>query len=230
MVRREVPMSIRRTIAEANLDDLNVSGFCAQHGISRWLFYDVRKRFKAEGEAGLAPRSRAPKVVANRVHDDTRDLIIEFRKKLEDRGLDAGPATIAFHLAADLGAPAPSESTIWRVLKERGFITPEPRKAPKHAYRSFSAERANECWQIDSTIWALSDGTSIDIIDVLDDCTRVAIASVAVASCTAVATWEALCLGAAQWGWPARLLSDNASAFRGGPEGGGGIEPNLLAL
>ena len=224
-------MSVRRTIADVDLEGLNVTQFCRQHGISTWFFYETRRRFTAEGEAGLEPRSRAPKRVANRLDDDTRDLIVRVRKELEDKALDAGPATVQFHLAALMGTEAvPSEATIWRVLSARGFIAAQPHKAPRHAHRSFTADRANECWQLDSTQWALVDGTPVVIINVLDDCTRVAVRSKAASTCTAALTWDALCEGAALWGWPARTLSDNAKAFRGGPGGGGGIEPNLAAL
>ena len=84
--------------------------------------------------------------------------------------------------------------------EHRGFINPQPRKAPKHAYRRFVAERANECWQIDATKWWLADGTMIEIINVIDDCTRVLIASVAVSTCTTANSWETLCLGAQTMG------------------------------
>ncbi len=151
-------MSIRRTIAEADLSTLNVAAFCRVHGISRDRFYEIRKRFDAEGDAGLEPRSRAPRVVANRTLSDVEDVIVRLRKELIELGVDAGAATIAFHLPAELGDGVllPSESTIWRVLTRRGFIVADPSKAPKRPARSFSANRANECWQIDDTEWFLA--------------------------------------------------------------------------
>ena len=144
-------MGVRRLIVEVELDGLNVTRFCREHGISTWFFYQLRKRYAAEGEAGLAPRSRAPKTVANRTPDWVEDLVVDLRKELDDGGLDAGPATIRFHLASRLGSgvSVPSEATIWRILTRRGFITPQPNKAPHHAYRTFAAAWANECWQLD---------------------------------------------------------------------------------
>ena len=224
-------MSIRRTIVEVDVEGLNVREFCAQHGISTWLFYDLRRRYHAEGDVALEPRSRAPKTVANRTSIEWQERIVVLRKQLVDAGLDAGPATIWFHLRTRHGDPVPSESAIYRTLRDRGFITPQPAKAPKHSYRSFTAERANECWQIDSTKWPLADGTIAEIINVIDDCTRVAVASVAVASCTTAEAWDAICAAAAKWGWPQRVLSDNGAAFKGRPDtGGGGLEPPLAAL
>jgi transposase InsO family protein len=156
------------------------------------------------------------------------DRIVLLRKELADAGLDNGPATIRFHLQR-AGGPVPSESTIWRVLRDRGFVTAQPRKAPKRAYHRFVAERANECWQIDATKWGLVDGSSVEIINVIDDCTRVLIASVAVKTCTTANSWDALAQGAQRWGWPERVLSDNGKAFRGN-DGRGGVVPALSAL
>ena len=96
-------MSVRRLIVDVDLDGLNVTEFCGQHGVSRWFFYELRKRYAAEGEAGLEPRSRAAKTVANRTPDWIEDLIVEKRKKL-DPEWDAGAATIWSHLHDELSA------------------------------------------------------------------------------------------------------------------------------
>lgn len=218
MSAKEIPVSVRRLIVSVDLEGLNVSEFCRQHGISRWSFYDLRRRVAAEGKDGLEPRSRAPKTVWNRVRVEVEEAIITERKRLETAGLDAGAASIAFYLPTVLepGLTVPSEATIWRVLTRRGFIVPQPHKAPKHAYRSFAAERANECWQIDDTQWWLADGTEAKIINVLDDCSRVLVRSKAEYRCTAETALETFTEGAQQWGWPERLLSDNAKAFRFG--------------
>lgn len=209
-------MSVRRLVVEVDLDGLNVSEFCREHGISRAFFYDLRKRFAREGEAALEPKSRAPHRVANRTECRVEDLIVELRKELGDLGLDAGPGTIHWHLSSRLpeGSEVPSESTIWRVLKRRGFVVPQPKKAPKHAYRRFSAQRANECWQIDDTGWELADDTSVKIINILDDCTRVLTRTKAVVSCTGEAVLEAFGEAGERWGLCAWVLADNARVHR----------------
>lgn len=221
-------MSVKRAIVEVDVSTLNVAEFCRVHGISTWSFYALRRRYAIEGDDALVPKSRAPKQVANKTGDDLRDRIVLLRKELADDGLDNGPATIRVHLER-LDGWAPSEATIWRVLRERGFITPEPRKRPKHAHHRFSADRANECWQIDATKWWLADDTMIEIINVIDDCTRVLIASIAVATCTTANAWATICHGANRWGWPERVLSDNGTPFRG-KNGNGGMLPALTAL
>ncbi len=209
-------MSVRRLIVEVDLDGLNVTEFCREHGISTWFFYQLRKRFTVEGETGLEPRSRAAKRVANRTSGLVEELVVRLRKELDEAGLDAGPATIRFHLDGCLptGEVAPSESTIWRILTRRGFIVPEPKKAPKHAYRRFAAERANECWQLDDIEWQLVDGSELKVITLIDDCTRFCPGLKAVLSANGEAAFDALVTAAAKWGWPERFLSDNAKAYK----------------
>jgi transposase len=207
-------MSLRRLIVEVELEGLNVRRFCAEHGISTWFFYALRRRFAAGGLDAIEVRSRAPRRVANRTAGDVEDAIVAKRKELLEAGLDAGPATIRFHLETATTV-VPSESTIWRVLHRRGFIVPDPSKAPKRPARSFAAERANECWQTDDTSWVLADGTPVKVINVVDDCTRVAVATRAVAGATAATIFETFTVGAAEWGWPERVLCDNARAHHG---------------
>jgi transposase InsO family protein len=205
-------MALRRTIVGLDTDGLNVTEFCRLHGVSTWFFWDLRRRYRAEGAAALEPKSRAPHVVANRTSAQVEETIVAKRKELEEAGLDAGPETIAFHLR-HLGS-VPSPSTIWRLLKSRGFIEPQPARAPKGAHRSFTAERANDCWQLDDTAWELADGTTVKILNVVDDHSRLLVASVALASCTGEAALVTLAEAAGTLGWPARFLSDNAKAFR----------------
>ncbi len=206
-------MSVRRMIVEVDTDGLNVAEFCRQHGISRWFFYELRRRFVVAGEAGLVPQSRAPKRVANRTPDRVEDLIVEVRKQLIEDGLDAGAHTIRFHLRSRV-EPVPSESTIWRVLTRRGFVTPHPERVPKNSYRRFEADRVNECWQIDDTGWVLADGTEVKIINLLDDRSRTAVGSKAVPACTGDAAYQAFREAADEWGLPAWILADNAPAFK----------------
>jgi transposase InsO family protein len=205
-------MSLRRLIVEVELEGLNVSAFCAQHQVSRWFFYDLRRRYAREGAVVLEPRSRAPRRVANRVSVEMEDRIVQTRKQLLDVGDYAGPVTV-YDALVDAGVTGvPSPSTIWRVLCRRGFVVPEPAKRPKAAVRRFVAARANECWQFDDTTWFLTDGTEVKVINIIDDCTRVLIGSQAVEHCTAPAVFAALMDGAGTWGLPERVLCDNAKA------------------
>lgn len=210
-------MSLRRAIVESDPATFNVAEFCRDHGVSTWFFWDLRRRHRVEGDAVLEPKSRAAHVVANKTPVDIEDAIVSERKRLDDAGLDCGPATIRFHLLADgevSGERVPSESTIWRILKARGFIVDDPSKRPKRSHRSFTAERANECWQLDDTTWWLADDTEVKILNAVDDHSRLLVTSTAMVTCTGAGALTALGDAAAVVGWPERILSDNATAFR----------------
>ena len=206
-------MSVRRLIVEVEVEGLNVREFCRQHGVSTWFFYDLRRRFAADGETALEPKSRAPKRVWNKTPAAVEDLVVATRKRLRDAGVDYGPDEVTAELAGVAPRP-PSPATVYRILKARGFITPEPRKAPKSAHRRFTAARANESWQLDDTTWQLADGTEVKILNVIDDHSRLLVASTAVAACTGARALAVVAEAAAALGWPARFQSDNASSFR----------------
>ncbi len=95
-------------------------------------------------------------------------------------GYDAGAATIAEHLTRDPAVTkVPAVATIWRVLSRRGFITPQPHKRHRSAWKRFCADQPNELWQADVTHWHLADGTTAEILNLLDDHSRLVLASLA---------------------------------------------------
>jgi transposase InsO family protein len=209
-------MDVRLLAAiSGEIDGLNVAGLCRERGVSRKTFYKWRARFAAEGLAGLEARSRRPHRSPERTSDRTEDRIVELRKYLLDHGLDAGPATIRYHLRARGVSPLPAEATIWRVLVRRGFVVPQPQKRPKTTYRRFEAAQPNECWQIDATSWRLFGGETVEIFNIVDDHSRLAVATYAVHRATTEEAWRAFSEAAGRWGLPLRCLSDNGLAFSG---------------
>ncbi len=206
-------MSLRLAVAQMDVTEVNVAAFCRDHSISRDRFYTIRRRYGAEGEAGLVPRSRAPNTVANRTSLEVEDLIVTLRKQLDDDGLDAGAETIKWHLD-EAGVDAPTASTIWRILARRGFIVPEPKKAPNKKWRRFVAGFVNEMWQTDATHITLGDGTEVDIVNILDDHSRTCTGSRAVdGSTTGPDVWDIFVEAVATYGIPAVVLSDNGAPF-----------------
>jgi transposase-like protein len=217
MGREAIPMDLRLMAAATGpLSGVNVSALCREHGISTKTFYKWRARYAADGLAGLEPRSRRPHRSPRRVSAEVEEAIVALRKELSDAGLDAGAATLRWHLARRRVAyPPASEATIWRVLVRRGFVVPQPEKRPKSSLCRFEAAFPNECWQIDATEWALADLTVVQIFNVLDDHSRLAVASRAVPSATTEAAWAAFSRGCHHWGVPWRCLSDNGLCFSG---------------
>lgn len=198
-----------------SLDGVNVAGLCVSLGISRQSFYKWRARYRAEGLDGLGERSRRPRSSPRRLSSMVEDAIVELRKRLTDDGLDAGPASIRWLLAQGGRQRPPSEATIWRVLVRRGFVVPQPSKRPKSALRRFEADWPNERWQLDHTDWALADGTGVQILNLIDDHSRLCVASVAAPTITSGVLWQAFWAGGQAYGLPSSCLSDNGLVFSG---------------
>ena len=147
---------------------LRVTALCRELEISRQTLYKYRRRFEAEGPAGLVERSRRPLSSPRQVSVETEDAIVRLRKELRP---ECGAQTIAYQLER-AGQVVPSVATIHRVLVRRGLVTPQPQKRPKLAWQRFEWPRPNEAWQIDATCWALADGQTVWIMDLLDDINR----------------------------------------------------------
>src|SRR5271170_1012280 len=111
------------------------------HGISKTWIYELIRRYRAGGYEALEPRSRRPRSCKHETPPAIVEAIIELRGRLCEEGHDCGAQTIAYHLAQQLdGAPAPSLSTIWRILKREGLIAPQPQKRPRCSLIRFEAE------------------------------------------------------------------------------------------
>ena len=151
--------------------EISVTAAAAEYGLSRQYLHKLLARYRDEGLDGLDPRSRAPLTSPQRLTDRVRDRIVQLRVALVAAGTDAGPVTIAWHLTQE-GLQAPSTSTIRRVLHNAGLIVPEPRKRPRSSYIRFEAAQPNETWQSDFTHWRLRDGTDVEILNWLDDHSR----------------------------------------------------------
>ena len=163
-------MDVRMRIAVASAG-VNVAAFCRDHGISRQTFYVWKRRYEREGQSGLDPRSRVPRRNPNWVGAELEDAIVILRKELEALSVDAGPATIRWHLGRRRPrGRVPSEATIWRVLVRHGHIVPAPQKRSRASYRRFEASVPNELWQADCMDWA-----AVKILSFLDDHSRVAL-------------------------------------------------------
>ncbi|MGH2660316.1 MAG: helix-turn-helix domain-containing protein [Actinomycetota bacterium] len=124
----------RLVVAAVKVEGRSKAEVARDYRISRQWVHELIRRFDAEGEAGLEPRSRRPHRSPRGTPPELEDEIVELRKALAEQGLDAGAHTIAFHLTERHGG-APAPSTIWRVLTRRGFVTPQPRKTTTELVR-----------------------------------------------------------------------------------------------
>jgi transposase InsO family protein len=114
----------------------------------------------------------------------------------------------------------PSVSTIWRILRREGLIVPQPQKRPRSSLIRFEAQLPNEMWQADITHWSLAGGQDTEILNVIDDHSRLFLASRAYARAKAADVAEAFRSAVALHGAPASLLCDNGAVFTARPRGG----------
>ena len=189
-----------------------------------------RLRMRQEGEAGLEPRSKRPHRSPTRIAGRYEEEIVALRKDLLDAGFDAGADTIHTHLTGRHD-DVPSVSTIWRVLKARGFVTPQPHKRPRNSYVRFVAEVPNECWQADVTHVEVADGVVFEVLNIIDDHSRLCVASRVFVTTRSPDVVRTLHRAAGQWGYPEKFLSDNGAIFTASKGGGvGDMEAELLSL
>ena len=162
------------------LEGRSKSEVARDYDVSRYWVHQLVRRYEAEGPAAFEPRSRRPHTNPRAINPALEEAIVRLRKTLQRQGYDAGAATIAEHLHRDPNiAAVPAIATIWRVLSRRGFITPQPQKRPRSSWKRFEAEQPNQCWQADATHWHLADNSSVEILNIIDDHSRLAIASIA---------------------------------------------------
>jgi transposase InsO family protein len=226
-------MSKRRLVITAVLSGQSQSEVARTYGVSQGWISRLLARYRVEGEAAFEPLSRAPKTSPGTTPAETVELVLRLRKQLDDSGLDAGADTIGWHLAHHHGTTL-SRATLNRILVRAGTVTPDPSKRPKSSYIRFEAEMPNECWQSDFTHYRLSDGTDVEILTWLDDCSRYALSVTAHLRVTALIVLAVFRATVAIFGIPASTLTDNGmvftTRFAGGKGGRNHLEYELREL
>jgi transposase InsO family protein len=194
------------------LEHRSVREVARAHGVSKTWLYELCARYRAGGDVALVARSKRPKTSPSKISDAIEDEIVELRKSLAEDGYDAGAVTIQAHLLRRHDQ-VPAVSSIWRVLERRGFVTPQPHKRPKSSYVRFEADLPNERWQMDMTHIEIAAGRTVEILNVIDDHSRLCVASVAFPVVKATDVVSVLATATARFGLPASMLSDNGAIF-----------------
>src|SRR5690349_4770333 len=97
----------RLVIAAVEMEHRPISEVARDYRVARSWIYTLLARYRAEGDAGLEPRSRRPHGNPRQLAPQIEERIIELRKQLSEQGLDAGAVTLAWHLEQEQGsAPA----------------------------------------------------------------------------------------------------------------------------
>jgi len=223
----------RLVITALEVEGRSPAEVIAAYGVSRSWLYELRARYRAEGDAAFEARSRRPRTSPASTPASTVELVLKLRKQLSESGLDAGADTIGWHLSHRHKTTL-SRATIHRILTRAGAVVPEPAKRPKSSYIRFTAEQPNETWQSDFTHYRLTTGADTEIITWLDDHSRLALHVSAHARITGPIVLTTFRQTAHLHGYPASTLTDNGmvytTRFAGGRGGRNHLEHELRRL
>ena len=200
----------REVLMEAEQTGLTVTEICRRYGISGQTYYRYRRRYLAEGLAGLEDQSRRPLHPANQIPSDLEVWIVEMRR---DHPRWGGRRIRAELTRRGVETP-PAVSTIHQVLVRNGLVAVRSPRLAK-ATRRFEREIANDLWQIDATRVVLADDDEAWVVDVIDDHTRFLLAAIAGPTATGDLAWDAFEIAASRYGLPRQVLSDNGLIFTG---------------
>lgn len=190
-----------------------ITAFCRKHGVSTSWFYKVRARARREGQwPAMELETTRPKTSPRATSAEMVRLALEVRSELQDRGYDYGPLSVAAKLRRR-GLQPPSRATLARIFAHAGVVVPEPKKRPRSSYRRFVYPAPNCLWQIDATEWPLAYGRTAIIFQLLDDHSRLALASLAAPGETSKAAIQLVNIAIDRHGVPQKFLSDNGTAL-----------------
>jgi putative transposase len=141
-------------------------------GIHKSTFYQWYKRYEQGGFDALAPSKRAANRVWNKIPQQEKNRVVEIALQKESFTC----RELAWHII-DTQKRYISESSVYRILQERGLIP-----APHHIVLSAADEfkrkttRVNEMWQTDFTYFKIIGWGQYYLCTVLDDYSRFVIA------------------------------------------------------
>jgi len=188
---------------------MRVAEVCARYGVGHSQLYVWRARYRQEGLAGLADRSRRPARSPRQLPAEVEDAICEIRKDHPRYGARKIAA-----LLARSGGHVPAASTITMVLHRRGLLVAgAPRVVA--ARRRFARSSPNQLWQIDATQHILPGGQACWSAQLLDDASRFCLAIGTGPGPTGQLALATVTAAAARYGLPGQLLSDNGICFTG---------------
>jgi transposase InsO family protein len=216
-------MGVEHYVIEAVLRDGRSHREVARSaGVSKAWVTKLVARYREGGVPALEPRSRRPRSCPHAVAADIQSAILELRQQLERAGYDSGPHTIAHHLRLQ-HPDVPSVATIWRILKRQGLITAQPHKRPRCSFVRFEAALPNQMWQSDFTHWQLADGSGVEILNYLDDHSRLLLACDVFPTVKGLDVVQTFYAATERHGLPAALLTDNGAVFTAKSRQGKGL-------
>jgi transposase InsO family protein len=198
----------------ALLPDANVKALAARFSIARSKAYKWIGRWKAEGAAGLADRSRRPKSSPKRSGAALEAAVLAVR--VDSNGAWGG-RKIAKVLERRDGANRLAPSTVTAILRRHGALAANRAEHPG-PWQRFERAEPNELWQMDFKGHFQAGFGRCHPLAVIDDHSRYAIGLQACANQTHATVKDFLAILLRRHGLPLRILCDNGVPW-GDPTG-----------
>jgi len=148
--------------------DLGVNRTLRELGIHKRTFYNWYHRYREKGEEGLNPSPATRNRVWNQIPPEQKEEVVHLALELPQYSC----RELAVHIT-DYQKTFISESSVYRILNERGLIT-APSFMTISASDSFrdKTTRVNEMWQTDFTYFKIINWGWYYLSTVLDDYSR----------------------------------------------------------
>jgi transposase InsO family protein len=197
----------------------NVSELCRRFGISRAKGYKWLGRYRVEGRAGLADRSRRPRHSPSQTSTAVEGEVLRIREASNNVWAGRKIAKVMRRAGA---AQVPAPSTITAILRRHGKLE-ERRHEHPGPYRRFERPAPNELWQMDfKGHFAMSQGRCHPLT-VLDDHSRYSLTISACGNERDATVRPQLVSVFRRYGLPFAMLMDN-----GAPWGDAGDQPHTV--
>jgi putative transposase len=196
-----------------------MTALCEAFGISRQWGYELVRRYRAAGAAGLEPRSRAPHRPGRAMPAGIADAIVALRCEHPNWGPKKLQAVLR-RRAPETAWPA--ASSMGDLLRREGLVgRRRRRRTPLPLTRPFAPVTApNDLWCIDFKGWFRTrDGMRCDPLTLSDADSRYLLVCQAVAPTTAGVD-GAMEAALRAHGLPGAIRSDNGPPFAGHGAGG----------
>ncbi len=204
-------MSLRKEfILQARENGCNIRKLCRKFGISPRTAYKWLQRYEAEGEDGLADRSRRPKHMPRKTEKEMETRVVDLRRET-----GWGGRKIARVLLDQGYEQVPHPNTITDILRRRGELDEEEAQKHRPAKR-FERGQANELWQMDFKGHFPMEHGRCHALTVLDDHSRFCVGLRACADERGHTIQSQLERIFRDYGLPEAILCDNGKSWRSG--------------
>lgn len=194
---------------------------CRQFGISRQAGYKLMRRYEAEGEKALVPRTRAPHAHPNAIAPDVAKSLFEVKARYPH----FGPRKVRdFLLLDDSERELPAVSTIGELFKRHDLVRARGKRRARSAPTTQPLRHAtapNVVWSVDfKGQFRLGNGQWCYPLTLSDNASRYLLACQALAHPSEQLVWPHFRRAFEAYGLPEALRSDNGSPFASTALGG----------